>query len=83
MTIDMTTLKGYKEPKIVAINKFVTIVVHTPIVYSSDYIDFIEIYNSKEDNYIPLYNTTISSIYTILNKITKKINKESNKKSKK
>jgi hypothetical protein len=66
--------KGYRKPKVVKVNTYVTIATYKAI--NKVDIDMVYIYNSKDDNCILLYYNTLDSIYNILNKklyTTKKI----------
>ena len=71
---------GYKEPKVVVINKSCMILVYKPINKNKD-TTIIEIYNNIQNTYITLYNTTLYRIYSLLT--TKKKIKNKRKSSSK
>jgi hypothetical protein len=62
-------LNSYNISKIDKINKYITIATYTKKNTNKN---IVYIYNSKDTNYILLYNTTLYNIYNILN-MNKKI----------
>lgn len=63
--MNLENYSGYNTPKVLTINEYIKVVTYKSIDTNTK--DIVVIYNSKEDNYITLYNTTLKKIYNLLN----------------